>query len=233
MSEIRVLIADDHAVLRSGLRLLINTQPDMKVVGEAGDFAETRQQIRSLAPDVVTLDLSMPGGDPVRVIEELTRELPTTRILILTMHDDASMFRAVFAAGAAGYIVKSSADTELLNAIRAVAVGRSFVSLPGNSVPSAVESSPVLEPFEQRALQSLSKRELEVLTLVAQGHTNQAIANRLYLSVKTVESYRSRLMTKLELRNRAELTQFAMKTGLLQMNPGEPNNGDPRVRQIE
>lgn len=221
MSEIRVLIADDHAVLRSGLKLLINTQADMKVVGEAGDFGSAQQQVLALNPDVVTLDLSMPGGDPVRFIEKLTAEQPTTRILILTMHDDASMFRTAFAAGAAGYIVKSSADTELLTAIRAVAAGRSFVSLPGNAVPSVPAFSSALEEFEQQALKSLSKRELEVLTLVAQGHTNQAIADRLYLSVKTVESYRSRLMTKLNLKSRADLTQFAIKSGLLRLNQSE------------
>jgi two-component system, NarL family, response regulator NreC len=217
MSEIRVLIADDHAVLRAGLRLLISTQPDMVVVGEAGDFATTRQKILELRPDVVTLDLSMPGEDAVKVIEDLSRDIPATRIVILTMHDDVSMFRAAFAAGAAGYLVKSAADTELLNAIRIVAAGRSYVNLPGNPGLADVESSQSIRNPDQKALESLSAREHEVLTLVAQGHTNQAIADRLTLSVKTVESYRARLMTKLNLANRAELTQFALKTGLMKM----------------
>jgi len=135
----------------------------------------------------------------------------------LTMHDDASMFRAAFAAGAAGYIVKSAADTELLNAIRTVAAGRSFVSLPGNADLGRPQVPLVQDSRDQAALESLSTREHEVLTLVAQGHTNQAIADRLFLSVKTVESYRSRLMTKLNLETRAELTQFALKHGLLQL----------------
>jgi two-component system response regulator NreC len=216
MAEIRVLIADDHAVLRSGLKLLINTQADMEVIGEAGDFRTTREKVFELHPDVVTLDLSMPGGDAVRVIEELTRALPETRLLILTMHDDAAMFRTAIAAGAAGYIVKSSADTELLTAIRTVAAGRSFVSLPGNPGPTVPEAPPSPGLGHQEGLDSLSKREYEVLTLIAQGHTNQAIADRLYLSVKPVESYRSRLMAKLNLTTRAELTQFALKSGLLQ-----------------
>ncbi len=218
MNEIRVLIADDHAVLRSGLKLLINTQPDMKVIGESGDFLSTREKTLELQPDVVTLDLSMPGGNAVQLIEDLTKEVPATRLLILTMHDDASMFRTAFAAGAAGYIVKSSADTELLTAIRTVAAGRSFVSLPGNVDMSAPKINAGVEPADpdHEALDSLSQRESEVLTLVAQGHTNQAIADRLYLSVKTVESYRSRLMAKLNLSTRAELTQFALKSGLLQ-----------------
>jgi len=215
MHEIRVLIADDHAVLRAGLKLLINTQSDMKVIGEAGDFRMTREKSVELCPDVVTLDLSMPGGDPVRVIEDLTKQLPQTRLLVLKMHDDASMFRAAFTAGAAEYIVKSAADTELLTAIRTVAAGRSFVSLPGNAGLQPPDSTPPGDADDQAALKSLSARELEVLTLVAQGHTNQAIADRLFLSVKTVESYRSRLMAKLHLGTRAELTQFALKHGLL------------------
>lgn len=216
MAEIRVLIADDHAALRSGLKLLINTQADMQVIGEAGSFQETREKVLELHPNVVTLDLTMPGGDGIRVIADLVRQFPETQILVLTMHDDASMFRAAFAAGAAGYIVKSAADTELLTAIRTVAAGRSFVSLPGNAGLQLPKVSDVQDVHDQAALDSLSTREYEVLTLVAQGHTNQAIADRLFLSVKTVESYRSRLMAKLNLGTRAELTQFALKHGLLQ-----------------
>ena len=194
-----MLIVDDHAVLRSGLKLLINTQDDMKVVGEAGDINSTQEKIIELRPDVVTLDLSMPGGDAVRLIEKLTHNVPATRLLILTMHDDASMFCAAIAAGAAGYLVKSAADTELLTAIRAVAAGRSFVSASVNPNLTSPDSPAIDETFDHVALNSLSAREHEVLTMVAQGHTNQAIADRLFLSVKTVESYRSRLMSKLNL----------------------------------
>ncbi len=215
MTEIRVLIADDHAVLRSGLKLLISTQSDMVVVGEAGDFISARESILNLRPNVVTLDLSMPGGNVVEVIRSLSLDVPESRIVILTMHDDVSMFRAAFAAGAAGYVVKSAADTELLTAIRTVAAGGTFINLPGNpGLPSAVPENH--DSDNHKALELLSARENEVLILVAQGHTNQAIADRLLLSVKTVESYRSRLMTKLNLRTRAELTQFALKTGLMQ-----------------
>jgi len=138
--------------------------------------------------------------------------------VILTMHDDASMFRAAFAAGAAGYLVKSAADIELLMAIRIVAAGRSYVNLPGKPELPGIASSPNIRDHDHKALESLSAREHEVLTLVAQGHTNQALADRLFLSVKTVESYRSRLMGKLNLPTRAELTQFALKTGLMQMD---------------
>lgn len=216
MTEIRVLIADDHTLMRSGLRMLMNTQSDLVVIGEAGDFPATREQIALLLPNVVTLDLSMPGGDAVQEIKKLAREFPEVRILVLTMHDDSSMLQAVFSAGAAGYLVKSAADTELLTAIRTVAAGRSYINLPGNpGVPVPGRGLP-LDSEDRKALESLSTRENEVLAFVAQGHTNQAIADRLFLSVKTVESYRSRLMTKLNLGSRAELTQFAVRTGLLQ-----------------
>lgn len=216
MSEIRVLIADDHTLMRSGLKMLINTQPDLIVVGEAGDFPSARERIIEFRPHVVTMDLSMPGGDAVQEIKELARDFPDVRILVLTMHDDSTMLRAVFSAGATGYLVKSAADTELLTAIRTVAAGRSYINLPGNPGVPVPRSGFVLDSDDRKSLESLSARENEVLAFVAQGHTNQAIADRLFLSVKTVESYRSRLMTKLNLGSRAELTQFAVRTGLLQ-----------------
>lgn len=216
MTEIRVLIADDHNLMRSGLKMLINTQPDLIVVGEAGDFPTARERIVELRPHVVTMDLSMPGGDAVREIKELARDFPDVRILVLTMHDDSTMLQAVFSAGAIGYLVKSAADTELLTAIRTVAAGRSYINLPGNPGVPVPRSGLPLDSDDRKSLESLSARENEVLAFVAQGHTNQAIADRLFLSVKTVESYRSRLMTKLNLGSRAELTQFAVRTGLMQ-----------------
>ena len=216
MTEIRVLIADDHTLMRSGLKMLISTQPDLIVVGEAGDFPTARERIAELHPHVVTMDLSMPGGDAVHEIKELARDFPDVRILVLTMHDDSTMLQAVFSAGAIGYLVKSAADTELLTAIRTVAAGRSYINLPGNPGVPVPRSGFLLDSEDRKSLESLSARENEVLAFVAQGHTNQAIADRLFLSVKTVESYRSRLMTKLNLGSRAELTQFAVRTGLLQ-----------------
>ena len=216
MTEIRVLIADDHNLMRSGLKMLINTQPDLIVVGEAGDFPTARERIVELRPHVVTMDLSMPGGDAVHEIKELARDFPDVRVLVLTMHDDSTMLQAVFSAGAIGYLVKSAADTELLTAIRTVAAGRSYINLPGNPGVPVPRSGLPLDSDDRKSLESLSARENEVLAFVAQGHTNQAIADRLFLSVKTVESYRSRLMTKLNLGSRAELTQFAVRTGLMQ-----------------
>lgn len=216
MSKIRVMVADDHAVLRSGLKLLINSQSDMQVVGEAGSHDEALKEVRAIKPDVLTLDMTMPGGSAVRVIETLARECPMTRVVVLTMHDDAAYFRVAMAAGAFGYVVKKSADTELLDAIRAVARGRIYTQV---QLAAASDRLPVTTTSETKAdnnlLATLSDREREVLVMVAQGHTNQAVADKLDLSVKTVESYRARLMSKLGLRNRAELTQLAMEAGLL------------------
>ncbi|MCE9603396.1 MAG: response regulator transcription factor [Planctomycetia bacterium] len=216
--KIRVVVADDHAVLRSGLRLLINTQADMEVVGEAGGFGETQRICRELRPDVLSLDLNMPDGPAAPTIETLARELPGMKILVLTMHDDAAYLKSSLAAGAHGFVVKKSADTELLSAIRALAQGRAFIDL--ESITKA-ESSSAAEPASDSLFASLSEREREVFRQLALGHTNQAIADRLVLSVKTVESYRSRLMTKLGCRSRADLTRRAIEAGLLTSEPRE------------
>lgn len=213
MPKIRVLVADDHAVLRTGLRLLINTQPDMEVVGEAGTFADTVAAVRKTMPDVISLDLEMPGGTGMKLIETLAHDFPQTRILVLTMHHDPAYFRLALAAGASGYVMKKSADSELLTAIRTVAKGRAYAQVELDSGPLP---SPAVDKSEgTTALDSLSEREREVFDMVARGHTSQAIADKLFLSVKTVESYRARLMAKLGLKNRAELTQFALDLGLL------------------
>jgi DNA-binding NarL/FixJ family response regulator len=218
MQKIRVLVADDHAVLRTGLRLLINTQPDLEVIGEAGAFPETIEMCQKLTPDVVTLDLNMPGGTGARAIAEVLRLSPTTRVLVLTMHDDPAYLRACLAAGAHGYVVKKAADTELLSAIRTVMQGRAYVNVTDGPTVSTAESLAATKRIRDgkaSPLEALSEREREVLMYVAQGHTNQAIADKLFLSVKTVESYRSRLMSKLGLQSRADLMRFALDTGLL------------------
>lgn len=216
MGKIRVLVADDHAVLRTGLRLLIQTQNDMEVVGEAGSFTETLDAVRRTNPDVVSLDLEMPGGTGTKLIETLTREFPNVRLVVLTMHHDPTYFRLALAAGAAGFVMKKSADSELLTAIRTVAKGRTYAQVElGGTPPSRPVDHSAKQSAAATALDTLSEREREVFDLVARGHTNQAIADKLFLSVKTVESYRARLLAKLGLKNRAELTQFALELGIL------------------
>jgi len=208
--KIRVLIADDHAILRSGLRMLIRAEPDMEVVGEATDLEETIRRARSLAPNVVTLDLSMPGSTGLASVEMLREAVPAARIVVLTMHDDAAYVRSAIALGASGYLAKSAADSTLIGAIRSVARGGLFIDV----IDAARLTAP---PDAARAstLSTLSAREREVLGLVALGHTNREIAALLSLSVKTVEGYRSRVMRKLGLTSRADITRVAIELGLL------------------
>ncbi|MDO8547922.1 MAG: response regulator transcription factor [Nitrospirales bacterium] len=218
MKKIRILIADDHAVLRAGLRMLINSQEDLEVIGEAADGAEAVEQAGVLQPDLVLMDITMPGGGGIPAIPAVLKACPNTRVLVLTMHDDATYLRATMEAGATGYLVKSAADTELLIAIRTVAAGRTFVDLPGFAMaaPDALATGPRTEPAGPRDQPSpLSEREHEVLALVAQGHSNREVADRLGISIKTVETYRARLMEKLELRSRADLVRYALEKGLL------------------
>jgi two-component system response regulator NreC len=218
--EIRVFVADDHAVLRSGLRLLIDSQSNMRVVGEAGDFDRMLALLKQVPTDVVTMDLTMPGGLGLRAIEKIREIAPSSRVVVLTMHDDPAYLRSALAMGAAGYVVKSAADTELISAIRAVHEGRIFIDARSNT---ATEGLLKVTPTSgaDLSIDLLSSREREVLTLISQGHTNQAVADRLDVSVKTVESYRSRLMAKLGLKSRADLTRFAIENGLLQSGPSE------------
>lgn len=214
MSEtMRILIVDDHAILRSGLRLLIENQPNLEVVGEAGGGGEALEKARSLRPDLILLDLSMPDGDGLDVIPRLRRELPSTQILILTMHDDASHLRKALDAGASGYVLKKAVDQELIMAIRAVRRGETYVH--------SAMTQKLLEAFvhpqngNDDPWQALSEREFAVMRLVALGYTNAEIAEEISLSVKTVESYRARGMEKLALDTRAQLVQSALKHGHL------------------
>jgi len=217
--KIRVFIIDDHAVLRSGLCLLINGQPDMEVVGEAGSPITALQSVQDRQPDVVLMDLAMDGQIHIGLIGEIRQCCPNVQILMLTMHTESGYVRGSLAAGASGYVVKSAADTELLTAIRTVAQGRTFVDwtvgnvckqdFPGASKKKLSDNAPGL-------LGQLSPREREIFTLVAQGFTNQQIADQLGISIKSVETYRARVMEKLGLRSRADLVQFALVCGVLQ-----------------
>lgn len=212
--SIRVLLADDHAVLRAGLKLLINAEADLEVVGEAADADEAVRVARETKPDVAVIDLSMPGGG-LKVVEALPRHCPETRVLVLTMHDHPAYLRSALAAGAAGYVVKKVADTELLSSVRAVHHGATiaFLSSPGSARQAVGTGGASAASVDGRA--ALSQREQQVLILLARGYTNRQIAERLKRSVKSIETYRSRLSRKLGLKSRAEIVRYALAVGLL------------------
>jgi two-component system response regulator NreC len=215
MPKIRVLLADDHAVLRAGLKMLVNHQHDMEVVGEAGTFGEAIRLAKICKPDVITLDLTMPDGNGVDKIEQVCRECPGARVLVVTMHDDPAYLRAALSAGARGYVVKKAADTELLGAIRAVHAGRVFVDSESHGTMSPAVLVSKDDDGKDAVRDNLSDRERTVLERLAQGYTNQSIADQLDLSVKTIESYRARLLRKLGLRSRADIIRYAVEAGLL------------------
>lgn len=217
VTEIRVLLADDHAVLRSGLKLLLQHQPDIRVVGEAGDGLEAINLATEFQPDVILLDLTMPGLGGLDALPSLRKITPKSKILILTMHDDESYLRRALKGGAVGYVLKKAADAEVISAIRAVARGELYVhSAMTRSLLDGLVPHPGHTPVQEADLwDKLSDREREVMRLVALGHTSSEIAELLSLSVKTIETYRARGMEKLELRSRAALVKYALARGLL------------------
>jgi len=213
---IQVVLVDDHAVVRSGLRLLLDRQDDIDVVGEAGNAKEAVFRARALKPDVILLDVVMPGESGIDVLPKLLKESPKTKVLVLSMQDDPSYVREAFAAGASGYVLKEAADEEVVAAVREIAGG-------GNYVHPALGARMVAAEAQERAAAEadpLSDREREVLRLLALGHTNQEIAERLYISVRTAESHRAHIMQKLRLATRAELVRYALAQGLLVGEPG-------------
>jgi two-component system response regulator NreC len=214
--SIRVLIADDHAIFRAGLRLLINAQSDMVVVGEAEGGDRALEAARTLRPDVLLLDLSMPGGGGLPVLGAIRRDCPATRVVALSMHEDPACVRAVFDAGGIGYVFKRAADAELLTAVRMAAAGKPHLcTLCRDVVAQAALGLETHEGAGGRGAAPLSRREREVLLMVAQGYTNRQVAERLALSVKSVESYRARLLDKLGFQARVELHRYALASGIL------------------
>jgi len=212
--RIRVLLSDDHAVLRAGLRALLSAEPDMEVVGEAGDGEETVRQAEALRPDVIVMDIAMPGGGGLQATRTIrTRGLPC-KVLILTMHAEDQYLLPVIEAGGSGYVLKTGADSDLIEAIRVVHRDEVFL------YPSAAKLllGKYLERTETRdsASDGLTPRERDVLRLTAEGYTGQEIGERLVLSPKTVDTYRQRVMEKLNLHHRSELVKYALRKGLLQ-----------------
>ncbi len=210
--SVRVLIVDDHAVVRAGLKLLVDAEDDFEVVGEAGNARDAVFEVRSLKPDVILLDIVMPEKSGLEALPELLREHEEAKVLVLSMQDDPRYVREAFSVGASGYVLKEAADAELVAAIREVAKGGRYVhpELGARLVAAAAEA-------ERRADEDpLSEREREVLRLLALGHTNQEIAQMLFISVRTAETHRAHIMQKLRLSSRAELVRYALAHGLLE-----------------
>jgi two-component system response regulator NreC len=221
MDKIRLLVVDDHPVVRAGLRTLLGAQPDMEVVGEASDGPMALERAMELMPDVVVMDITLGDVGGLAVTREIRKRVPQTKVLMLTVHNSVEYLRQALDAGATGYVLKQAADTELAVAIRVVQRGEIFlypvftkVLLGDLAVDGEADESSQLDDY---AL--LSPREQEVLRLVALGYTNRQIAEELYLSVKTVGTYRARLMSKLNLTGRPALVRYALRMGLLEDAP--------------
>jgi DNA-binding NarL/FixJ family response regulator len=212
-ARIRILVADDHAVLRAGLRALLNNEPDMEVVGEAANGTEAVEQAQLLRPDVIVMDLSMPGMGWLEATRQINEKALDTRVLVLTVHAEQQYLLPVLQAGGAGYVLKQAADTELIQAIRTVHRGEAFL------YPNA--ASMLLQDYRRRVgsnedkYDGLSEREREVLKYTAEGFSSQEIADRLIISAKTVDTYRQRIMDKLDIHHRSELIRYALRKGLL------------------
>ena len=212
---IRILVTDDHAVLRAGLTALLNAEADFSVIGEAADGSESLRVAQALQPDVILLDINMPGVNGLDALPLLRQVAPKSRVLVLTMHDDITYLRQVLRSGGAGYVLKQAADKELLSAIRTVHSGGTYLH-PAHA--QALLNDPLPTPLaagDDKALTPMSEREQETLKLIALGYSNKEIAEKLFLSVKTVETYKARIMEKLELTTRAALVRFALQHKLL------------------
>jgi two-component system response regulator NreC len=212
---IRVLVADDHPILRSGLRLLLSAEPDMEVVGEAHTGQEAIDKVRELEPDVVVMDIAMPQMSGLEATTRISDLGLQTKVLILTVHAESDYLLPVVRAGGSGFVRKSQADTDLLEAVRAVHRGEVFLDPPATKMLLEDYLGRVRAGKETDTYQKLSEREREVLKLTAEGYTSQEIADRLVLSPKTVDTYRGRVMDKLNLHHRADLVKYALRRGLL------------------
>lgn len=204
---IRIVLADDHAVVRSGLRLLLDGEDDFEVVAEAGDLESAERYVRGHHPAVLVLDLNMPGGSSLEAIPRIRERSPETQIVVLTMQQEPAFARHALSAGAIGYVLKEAADDELVEAVRKAARGESYLN---PRLGARLASEPPPGPPDD-----LSEREVDVLRLIALGHTNAEIAERLYLSVRTVETHRAHIQQKLNLSSRAELVRYALQRGLV------------------
>ena len=208
-SPIKLVIADDHAVVRSGLRMLLDAEPDMEVVAEAGDVPSALRYVRAHRPTVLILDLNMPGEPSLPAIGTFLETSPETRIVVLTMQSDPAFAREALRGGALGYVLKEAADAELVEAVRLAAQDRTYLH------PELGAKLAAAPPEPQGPPDDLTEREVEVLRMIALGHTNNEIGNQLYLSVRTIESHRAHIQQKLRLSTRAELVRYALDKKLI------------------
>lgn len=207
-APIAIVLADDHEVVRAGLRMLLDAEPDFRVVSEAGDVEPTMRRVAAHRPRVLVLDINMPSGSSIPSIPAILESSPETHIVVLTMEDDPELARDALRAGATGFVLKEAAEAELIQAVRMAAEGRTYLS------PELGARVVALAPKDSGPPDDLSPREVEVLRLIAHGHTNAEIASQLYLSVRTVESHRAHIQQKTQRSSRAELTAYAREHGL-------------------
>ena len=214
MGKIKILVVDDHAVMRDGIRALLSIHDDIEVIGEASEGKEAIEKVREIVPDVVIMDIVMPGMDGMEATRRIVKEIPKAKVLVLTQHDNKEYVLSAIKTGAAGYVPKRALGSELVSAIRAVHRGDSVL------YPSAAAA--LIEDYRQRAevepYDRLTAREREILKLIAEGHTSQKIADMLIISLKTVLGHRTKIMEKLDIHNRTELIKYAMRKGLISMD---------------
>jgi two-component system, NarL family, response regulator NreC len=204
--SVSIVLADDHAVVRSALRLLLETEPDLEVVAEAGDIESTVRYVRGHKPDVLVLDLNMPSGRSLGAVPEILEASPGTSVVVLTMETDPSYAREAIQTGVLGYVLKEAVDEELVSAVRLASAGKTYLQ-PELGAKLAAGAGELAD--------GLSERELEIVRLIALGHTNTEIADQLFLSVRTVESHRAHVQQKLKLNKRSDLVRYALERGLL------------------
>ncbi len=214
--KIHILLADDHTILRAGLKMMLNAQPDMEVIGEAHDGRQAVNEALRLQPDIVLMDITMPDINGIEATRQIKRMLPDVKVLVLTMHENDEYVFQALRAGASGYILKEAADTELITALHVIQSGQFYLSPTAQSVIVGDYLQRVHTGEERDSYSSLTEREKEILKLVAEGYTNNQIAERLVISPKTVDTHRTHVMDKLNLHSRAELVKYAMRRGLLE-----------------
>ncbi len=213
---IHILLADDHTILRAGLKMMLNAQPDMEVVGEAQDGRQALHEAQRLHPDIILMDITMPDMNGIEATKQVKKQLPDVKVLILTMHENDEYVFQALRAGASGYMLKEAADTDLINALHVIQSGNFYLSPTAQSVMVGDYLQRVHAGEEKDSYSCLTEREREILKLVAEGFTNNQIAERLVISPKTVDTHRTHVMDKLNLHSRAELVKYAMRRGLLE-----------------